>query len=165
MARNFSEFFKLKKKPDDEYYMRLALVAAEKAKSEGDHPVGAVLVWPGGHMVEFNTTFSERDCTSHAEMNVIRKVLQTSRRRLDDTTLYCTVEPCVMCAAAAVLGGVKEIIWGAYDHKNGFHSTKALSENVTATLSVKGGIMGEECCRVLPATFQEHTFPNQYTSE
>lgn len=153
---NFHDFVSTRrKKPDDDSkYMEIALKAAEFAKANGENPFGAVLVFPGGHMVEHDTCFSDRDRTCHAEMNVMRKVAQTLRR-LDDCILYTTVEPCPMCAHAALLNGVKEIIFGAVDQKNGFLSSNKLL-NVAESIVAKGGVMAEQCVKMLPEHLQEH---------
>ena len=158
MTTNFQEFVaKRTKKPDeDSRYMEIAIRAAEQAKANGDDPYGAVLVYPGGHMVEHDTCFSERDRTCHAEMNVLRKVARTKLRKLDDCVLYTTVEPCPMCAHAALLAGVREVVFGAYDDKNGFLTSDRL-RSVAEGLAVKGGILGEQCLAVLPDIIKEHT--------
>lgn len=143
-----------KKKPDDAHYMALAIKAAEQSKSNGDAPIGAVIVWPAGHMVESDTTFTERDATNHAVMNVIRKVVQTCRSNLNDAVLYCSVEPCPMCAFAAAQCGVKEVIFGAYDLKHGVVSTK-VNEHVKDVV-FKGGILAEQSVSLFSKKFQEH---------
>ena len=157
MTTNFQEFLaKRRKKPDeDAKYMEIALKAAEHAKANGENPFGAVLVFPGGHMVEHDTCFSDRDQTCHAEMNVLRKASQTKLRRMDDCVLYCTVEPCPMCAHAAFLNGVKEIIFGAYDDENGFLSSNKLLE-VAEGIVAKGGVLSEQCVKMLPEHYHKH---------
>jgi tRNA(adenine34) deaminase len=157
MTTNFQDFLaKRRKKPDDDSkYMEIALKAAEHAKANGENPFGAVLVFPGGYMVEHDTCFSDRDHTCHAEMNVMRKAAQTKLKRMDDCTLYTTVEPCPMCAHAAYLNGIKEIIFGAYDDKNGFLSSDKLLA-VAEGLVVKGGVLSEQCVNMVPAPLREH---------
>jgi len=157
MPMNFQEYLaKKRKKPDDDAkYMEIALTAAEHAKANGENPFGAVLVFPGGHMVEHDTCFSDRDKPCHAEMNVMRKAAQTKLRRLDDCVLYCTVEPCPMCAHAAFLNGVKEIVFGAYDEQNGFLSSNKLLE-VAGGIVAKGGVLSEQCVNMLPEYLRDH---------
>lgn len=156
MTTNFQDFLqKKRKKPDDHsFYMEMALKAAENAKANGENPFGAVLVFPGGHMVEHDTTFSDRDHTCHAEMNVIRKAAQTRLRKMDDCVLYCTTEPCPMCVHAAYLNGIREIVFGAYDEQQGFLSSNKLLE-VAGEIMVKGGVMSEQCVNVLPGKMKE----------
>ena len=158
MTTNFQDFLaKKRNKKIDEHskYMEMAIKAAENAKSNGENPFGAVLVFPGGYMVEHDTCFSERDQTCHAEMNVIKKAAQTKLRRMDDCTLYCTVEPCPMCAHAAFLNGIKEIVFGVYDENNGFLTSKKMTA-ITEQITSKGGVMSEQCLQMLPQTYQEH---------
>lgn len=146
-----------KKKPDDNHYMTVALKAARQAKFNGDVPVGASLVWPAGHIVESDTSYTEHDKTNHAVMNVIRKAVQMIKSDLHDSTLYCTVEPCAMCAFAAAQNGVKEIIFGAYDLKNGVVSTK-VHEHLSDVV-FKGGVLSEQCVEILSKSLQEYVVP------
>lgn len=157
MSTNFEEFVAKRRNRPDEHskYMELAIRAAEHAKANGENPFGAVLVFPGGHMVEHDTCFTDRDQTCHAEMNVMRKASKTKLRKLDDCVLYTTVEPCPMCAHAAMLSGVREIVFGAYDDKNGYLSSNKLLD-VAEGLAVKGGVLAEQCVSMMPETFKEH---------
>lgn len=141
------------KRLDDEALMAEALRAAEHAKSNGDLPVGAVLAWPGGFLAEGDTTYSERDPTAHACLNVLRKAAQTTRVRLSEAVLYTTLEPCPLCAAAAEACGIGEVVFGAYDRVNGYWSGKRPDSGLVN----KGGVLGEECRAVLPFAFKEHT--------
>jgi len=134
--------------------MEAALRAAERAKSIGDRPVGAVLVWPDGTALSHaDTTYSEQDATGHACINVLRKATQTMRLRLSEATLVSTLEPCRMCAEAARLCGVREVVFGAYDLRDGGYSTGRTTDDTV----VKGGVLGEQCRTVLPAHLREHT--------
>jgi len=154
---NFQEFVaKRYKDPDnDSKYMEIALKAAEHARANGDNPVGAVLVWPDGtYVVDHDTAFSERDCTCHAEMNVLRKAAQTKLRRMNDCVLYSCVEPCPMCSHAAYLNGIKEIVFGAFDQKNGFLTSNKLLE--VSGIVAKGGVLAERCVNLLPESHQEY---------
>jgi tRNA(adenine34) deaminase len=157
MTINFQEYVENKRrKPDeDSKYMEIALKAANAARSNGDRAVGAVLTYPGGHMVDYDTSYSSMDRTCHAEMNVIRKVAKLRPQGLSDCVLFSTVEPCPMCLHAASLSGIREVVFGAYDTKNGFISSKKLTE-VHEGIAIKGGVLAEDCIKVNQKLLQEH---------
>ncbi|TYB30598.1 MAG: nucleoside deaminase [Candidatus Mcinerneyibacterium aminivorans] len=102
-------------------YMREALKEAYKAYKKDEVPVGAVIVWNDkiisrGH----NMTESLQDATLHAEMIAIKKASRYLKSwRLEDSTLYVTLEPCVMCAGAIYLSRIKKVIYAAKDPKSG----------------------------------------------
>lgn len=98
---------------DDENFLRRAFVVARRARANGNPPFGAVLVDGHGAVVleAENTATSERDCTGHAETNLIR---EASRRFgvLSAYTMYTSAEPCCMCTGAAFWGGLGRIVFG-----------------------------------------------------
>lgn len=153
--KKFGQFVTVRKQADDEKYMRLALELAANAAKNGDNSIGAVLVWSNGvTLSEHDTTFTENCRTRHAEMNVLDKALVLNRP-LADATLYVTVEPCVMCAMAAHFNGVREVVFGAYDTKYGFTSSKMLNETAMLNIAVKGGVLAGECRNLLPECCHE----------
>jgi tRNA(Arg) A34 adenosine deaminase TadA len=79
------------------------------------------------------------DATGHACINVLRKATQTMRLRLSEATLVSTLEPCRMCAEAARLCGVREVVFGAYDLRDGGYSTGRTTDDTV----VKGGVLGD----------------------
>ena len=102
--------------------MDMALAEARSAARRGEVPVGAVVLSATGVPLSAagNEVEARRDPSAHAEMLAMRKAAQvTGSTRLDDCTLVVTLEPCPMCAAAAVHFRVKRIIFGAYDPKGG----------------------------------------------
>jgi tRNA(adenine34) deaminase len=108
-------------KKDDLYFMGLALAEAGKALKKGEVPIGAVLV-KGDKVIArgHNLKESKQDTTNHAELEVIRKASKKLKNwRLTETTLYSTVEPCVMCAAAIAHARISKVVFGCYDHKFG----------------------------------------------
>jgi tRNA(adenine34) deaminase len=106
---------------EHEFFMEKALKEAELAFGEGEVPVGAVVVKDNriigrGH----NRTVALKDATAHAEIIAITSAAEKiGDWRLDDCTLYSTIEPCVMCAGAAVLSRIRTIVFGAHDPKFG----------------------------------------------
>lgn len=151
MVKGFNNY--IKKRTKDEDFIFEALIAADHGKGRGDIPIGALLILPTKSLCECNTVWSEQDMTNHAEINVIRKASQMGFRKLNDAVLYCTIEPCIMCAAAAIEYGIKEVVFGAYDSIHGFSSSNIFNkENIP--FSFRGGILAKECIEILPSHIQ-----------
>ena len=107
---------------DDEYYMNLAILEAKKAAKANEVPVGAVIVDKNKDVIGYgyNSPISSNDPTSHAEINAIRSASQVlNNYRLIDTTLYVTIEPCIMCMGAIIHARIKQLVFGAKDPKWG----------------------------------------------
>ncbi|MCF6247950.1 MAG: tRNA adenosine(34) deaminase TadA [Desulfobacula sp.] len=107
---------------DDQYYMGLAIKEAYKAWEIDEVPVGAVIVNKNGTLVGtgFNQPISSTDPTSHAEINAIRQASQVlNNYRLVNTTLFVTIEPCIMCMGAIIHARIKRVVFGANDLKWG----------------------------------------------
>jgi tRNA(adenine34) deaminase len=105
----------------DLIFMRRALELASRAAAEGEVPVGAVLVHEGRIIGEgYNRPIGEHDPSAHAEMIALREAAaRLSNYRLPDTTLYVTLEPCIMCAGAILHARVRRLVFGAFDPKAG----------------------------------------------
>ena len=146
------------KKRGDVDFMRLALDAAAGARAAGEVPVGAVLV-RGDEVVTVasNRPIAAHDPTAHAEIEVLRaggKALGSYR--LGGTTLYVTLEPCVMCASAIIHARVARVVFGAWDPKAGAagSTTDVFSmPHVNHRVDVFGGVLMEECAEQLTAFF------------
>jgi len=144
----------------DAAFMREALAQARAAGAGGEVPVGAVLV-RGEDIIArgANRPIASHDPTAHAEVQALRaggEVLQSYR--LTDTTLYVTLEPCVMCAAAIVHARVRRLVFGAWDARAGaagsitnVFTLPALNHRV----DVFGGVLMDECARVLQEFFAQ----------
>ncbi len=107
---------------DDEYYMMLALKQAQTAEEYGEVPVGAVIVDQNQEVIGqgFNRPISTCDPTSHAEINAIRMACERLKNyRLPQTTLYVTIEPCIMCMGAIIHARIYRLVFGARDPKWG----------------------------------------------
>ncbi|MEP7288383.1 MAG: nucleoside deaminase [Chloroflexota bacterium] len=99
----------------DEYYIGSALEVARKARRHGNHPFGAILVGSDGAILltAENTVITEKDCTGHAETNLMRKASrQFDRNFLLTCTLYTSTEPCAMCSGAIYWGNVGRVVYG-----------------------------------------------------
>jgi tRNA(adenine34) deaminase len=141
--------------------MSVALAMAEEAKSRGDTARGAVLAFPNSHIAEGQTVFTEHDPMAHAEVNVLRKACQMLHRSFRDAVLYCTVEPCSMCAIAAAEHGVREIVFGAFDDANGFLSSPRGIVPENFSITSLGGVLGERCYGVVGMSLREHLRPTE----
>ena len=107
---------------NDEYYMNFAIKEALKAAIIDEVPVGAVIVDKNNDIIGkgFNRPISSNDPTSHAEINAIRMASTAlNNYRLIDTTLYVTIEPCIMCMGAIIHARIKKIVFGTTDPKWG----------------------------------------------
>lgn len=107
---------------DDEYYMALAIAEAEKAAGLDEVPVGAVIVDTCFNVIGYgyNSPISACDPTSHAEINAMRMASRVSDNyRLTNTTLYVTIEPCIMCMGAIIHARINRVVFGAMDPKWG----------------------------------------------
>jgi tRNA(adenine34) deaminase len=142
----------------DEYYMRLAMREAARAREEGDVPIGAVVV-RGGEVIAAGRNERElrEDPTAHAEVLALREAAQAvGSWRVSDATLYVTLEPCAMCAGAIVLARVPRVVYGASDPKAGAAGSvlDVLGEpRLNHRPEVEGGILGEECGELLSDFF------------
>ena len=139
----------------DELMMREALREAEAARSEGEVPIGAVVVAKGriigrGH----NMTERLHDPTAHAEMIALTAATEAmGGKYLNDCTLYVTVEPCPMCAAALCWAQVGRIVYGAPDPKRGYslYSPSLLHPRT----EIAAGIMADTCGKLVADFFKE----------
>jgi tRNA(adenine34) deaminase len=146
-------------RPDDEYFMRLALREAQRAREHGDVPIGALVVRDDGEVIAAAHNERERrqDPTAHAEILALREAAQAlGSWRVLETTLYVTLEPCAMCAGAIVLARVPRVIYGASDPKAGAAGSvlDVLAEpRLNHRPEVRGGVLREECGELLSAFF------------
>lgn len=143
----------------DVFWMQHALELAHRAESEGEVPVGAVVVYDEQVIGEgWNRPIIDNDPTAHAEIMALRAAAKKiNNYRLLDTTLYVTLEPCIMCTGAIIHARVKRVVYGALDPKAGA-SESAFSILGTDCLNhkveVENGILAEECGQILTEFFR-----------
>lgn len=142
----------------DERGMEAALAEARRAEREGEVPVGAAVAIDDEIVSRaHNETVARNDLTQHAELIAIQRALATlDGDRLDNATLYVTLEPCAQCAGAIVLSRVGRVIFGAYDPKAGMAgSIEDLLRHprLNHTPEVRGGVRAEECGELLSRFF------------
>ena len=143
----------------DHEFMSRALRFAQESASRSEVPVGAVLVQNGKVIGGAgNSPIFSSDPTAHAEINTIRLAASAVRNyRLVGTTLYTTLEPCVMCAGAIIHARISRLVFGAYDPKSGACGSVVdlFSEhNLNHHTTVMGGVLQTECSEVLQTFFK-----------
>ena len=142
----------------DEQYMREALNLARMASGADEVPVGAVIVLNGEIVARAaNSAISSHDPTAHAEINAIRQAAAALENyRLEDAELFCTLEPCPMCAGAIVHARIRRLIFGARDLRFGGVRSKfriADSELLNHRVEIVEGVLGVECAELLQTFF------------
>ena len=144
----------------DLFWMQHALELAQRAESEGEVPVGAVLVLDEQVIGEgWNRPITDNDPTAHAEIMALRSAAKKlDNYRLLETTLYVTLEPCIMCSGAIIHSRVKRVVYGALDPKAGAAQSafKILgTDKLNHQVNVDGGVLAKECGEILTTFFQK----------
>ena len=137
---------------NDTEYMALALKEAEKAESENEIPIGAVLVYHDMVIAaDHNRKESSNDPTAHAEISVIRKAAEIlGTWRLTGTCLYVTIEPCPMCAGALLNARVSKLVYGSPNPQYGaIRSVYKVISALNHTLEIKEGVLEKECKEIV----------------
>ena len=144
----------------DEHYMEMALAEARNAAAAGEVPVGAVILVDGVIVARaFNKPVSTNDPTAHAEMLALREASQKAGNyRLSSATVYCTIEPCMMCAGAMIHARIARLVFGALDPKAGSAGSiyNVLSDpRLNHRVEVVFGIRQTECSALLQNFFSQ----------
>jgi len=143
----------------DEEYMREALLEAQKALDKGEVPIGAVMVQSGEIVARAHNLKEElKDPTAHAEILAIQEATRKLKKwRLNDCTLYVTLEPCPMCAGALVQSRLKRVVYGVHDFKAGAAGSilNILDEpRFNHQVNVTSGILEEACRDIMQKFFR-----------
>lgn len=141
-----------------ERFMRAALEEAKLAASEGEVPVGAVLVKNGEIVARaHNKVEQTHDATAHAELLCLRQGMELLGARLADCTLFVTLEPCAMCAGACVNAKLGRLVYGAFDDAAGCCGTRMdLTDHCFLyTVETWGGVLETDCKELLSSFFKE----------
>src|SRR5262245_1282923 len=146
---------------EDERFMRVALEEAVLARQAGEDPVGAIAVVDGeivgrGH----NASLALHDPSAHAEVLAMRDAAaRLGNYRLVGTTMYCTVEPCLMCLGTTIHARVGRLVFGATDFKVGavgrIEALRALGADFNHRVEARGGVLGEGASELLLECFRE----------
>ncbi len=145
---------------EDLGYMRQALALAGEGAAAGEVPVGAIVVQDGEVIsAAHNRTLADVDPSAHAEMLAVRAAaIAFGNHRLNEATLYVTLEPCSMCVGMLAEARIARIVFGAYDDKSGAcGSAVDLAEHAALNhvMEVNGGLLAGECGEVLRDFFAE----------
>lgn len=145
---------------DDAYYMNIAIEEAKKAAQLGEVPIGAIVVYNGEIIAKaHNLRESRQNAVAHAELLAIETAChKLGTWRLENSTLYVTLEPCPMCAGAIILSRIERVVFGAYDKKAGCAGTLMNlleDERLNHQSEVISGVKGEECGELLSSFFRE----------
>jgi tRNA(adenine34) deaminase len=143
----------------DQQWMREAMAVAAEAAAAGDVPIGAVIVRDGQAVARAATrTVRDQDPTGHAEVLAIREASRSlGRWRLDDCTLYVTIEPCAMCAGAVVLARIPRVVFGAWDEKAGMVGSVGdilRHGKLNHRPEVEAGVLADECGALVSEFFR-----------
>lgn len=144
----------------DAALMEAALACAKESAAMEEVPVGAVLADSNGNIIAAcgNNCIAANDPTGHAEIRTLREAARkTGNYRFPDTTMYVTLEPCAMCAAAMVHARVKRVVFGADDPKTGaVHSKYQIGTDgkLNHVFLVTSGVLKEECSVLLKKFFK-----------
>ena len=144
---------------EDEKWMKIAISEANLAINQGEIPVGAILIQDGKLIAKaHNKPILNHDPTAHAEVEVLRKAGKKLKNyRLARSTLYVTLEPCIMCLGAIMHARIERIVFGASDPKTGVCGSKTdlTSESFfTHKVKVDGGVLEEENKEILQSFFK-----------
>lgn len=146
-------------------WMQKALGLAIGAEQEGEVPVGAVVVLEDECIgVGWNRPIAANDPTCHAEIIALRAAAaHQNNYRLPGSTLYVTLEPCVMCAGAIIHARISRVVFGAFDPKAGAAGSLfdiLGTDKLNHRVEVNGGVMEQECAEILQAFFKRRRKPN-----
>jgi len=137
--------------------MRLALKEAERARELGEVPVGALLVGEGVRAAAFNQPIRAQDPTAHAEVLALREAAYAlGNYRLTGTTLYVTLEPCLMCVGALVNARVGTVVFGALEPKFGALRSLLRFEELAVNhrFEIVSGVLADECSALVQEFFR-----------
>lgn len=143
----------------DEYWMQQAIELALKAQDLGEIPVGAVLVKDNRLIASgWNRSIIDHNPTAHAEIMALQQAGQVlSNYRLLDTTLYVTLEPCIMCTGAMIHSRINRVVYGAKDFKTGACGSYLDimgQAGLNHYVDVTGGVLEDQCSSMLSAFFK-----------
>ena len=143
----------------DEYFMAEAVSLAQEARTHDEVPVGAILVIENQIVGRgANSPIARNDPTAHAEILALREAAASiGNYRLENSTLYCTLEPCVMCAGALVTARVARLVFGTRDLRFGGVRSKfrlADSDLLNHRIEIAEGILATECVELLQRFFE-----------
>lgn len=144
---------------NDIKYMREALKEAKKALAIDEVPVGCVIVYNDKIIARgYNKRESSNLSTAHAEIITINKACKKLNSwRLENCTMYVTLEPCLMCSGAIIQSRIPRVVYGAYDYRFGAHKSliNLFDIKTNHTVSIVPGVLEEECSKIISDFFSD----------
>jgi len=143
----------------DEKWMRYAIIEAKKANKKNEIPVGSIIILNSKIIAKaYNQPISKNDPTAHAEIQALRKAGKKQKNyRLNNATLYATLEPCAMCLGAMIHARIKRVVFGAFDFKTGVCGSCMNLNNekfFNHKIAIEGGVLEEQCSQLLKSFFK-----------
>jgi tRNA(adenine34) deaminase len=150
----------------DNLFMTRAIERAHSAARRGEVPVGAVITLHDEIIgMGANSPIANHDPTAHAEIIALRSAAQAQKNyRLPHTTLYVTLEPCIMCMGAIIQARIQRLVFGAFDPKSGAALSRYTVGNdalLNHELEISSGVCETECSNLLKAFFRERRRKNR----
>lgn len=144
---------------NDTKFMKEALKEAKKAYKLGEIPVGCVIVYDNKIIARgYNKRESNNQAIDHAEIIAIKKASRKLNSwRLENTTMYITLEPCVMCSGAIIQARIPNVVYGAYDNRFGCHKsiTNIFDIKFNHSVNIYGGVLEDMCSSLIKNFFKE----------
>lgn len=141
------------------YYIKKALIEAQKAYDINEVPVGCVIVYQDKIIARgYNQRETKQNSLAHAEIIAIKKACKKlGTWRLEDCTMYITLEPCAMCSGAIIQSRIPKVIYGAYDYRFGAHKsiTQLFDIKFNHQVDIHGGVLEEECSEIIRSFFKK----------
>ena len=143
----------------DEKWMRYAIIEAKKANKKNEIPVGSIIILNSKIIAKaYNQPISKNDPTAHAVIQALRKAGKKQKNyRLNNATLYATLEPCAMCLGAMIHARIKRVVFGAFDFKTGVCGSCMNLNNekfFNHKIAIEGGVLEEQCSQLLKSFFK-----------
>lgn len=143
----------------NEKYMQLALKEAQKAYNKNETPIGAIIVFQDKVIARaYNQRESKQNSVAHAEILAIQKACKKiGSWRLEDCSLYVTLEPCVMCSGAIIQSRIKKVFYGAKNNRYGCHQgvINLFDISFNHQVEVISGILEEDCSNMITSFFKD----------
>lgn len=147
------------KNKDDIYFMNKAILEAKKAYKIGEVPIGCVIVYEGKIIARgYNKRETKQNSLMHAEMIAIASACKKiGSWRLEECTMYITLEPCCMCGGAIIQSRIPKVIYGALDYRFGVHKSilNLFDVKFNHAVDIRGGVLEEECKLLIQDFFKE----------
>lgn len=143
---------------EQEKFMKKALLLAQKARDLNEVPIGAIIVQNGKIIAKgYNTRTKTQNAINHAEIIAISKACKKLKSwRLDNCSIYVTLEPCPMCIGAILNARINHLYFGAYDKTSSDNILNAIvnSKRLNHNLNVQGGVLQEDCSKIITQFFE-----------